>query len=100
MTSSNHTRLLCQNELCVREDKTNHELFVCHEKKEGTLERYFWAQTYRCPACNAKFYGCTICFKKGDVQNIMLRSMLYRHHRYHDSEHKIEISSDCKRLKT
>ena len=57
-----------------------------NEEKEYILEKYNWAEQYKCEKCNAKFYSCKWCNKDNMKENLFYRSRLSRHNKKHSKD--------------
>ena len=76
---------LCQNPLCH-----NYKL-KRNDEKEYILEKYNWAEPYKCEKCNAKFYSCKWCNKDDIKENLFYRSRLSRHNQKHSKDNMIVV---------
>ena len=86
MTSISCNTLYCVNALCTKVNEVGHGLQKIGGEHKECSTRYFWADAYRCPSCNAIFYNCKLCADKGRKQHLYLRSRLYRHNHLHKSD--------------
>ena len=73
----------CQNELCSKVEGDRYDLILQSGKRKSSLEKYFWANEYRCENCHAVYYKCSICQDSSGNSCLLYRSALYRHHMKH-----------------
>ena len=89
----------CKNQLCSKEDGDSYDLILQNSKRKSSLEKYYWANEYKCQKCHAVYYKCSICQPSSGNSCLLYRSALYRHHMKHKGINDTNDSSHAKRSK-
>ena len=70
-------KYLCQNRLC------NKSAINKNQEKDDILDKYTWAQRYKCANCQAVYFSCRLCNEDETNKSLLYRSRLSRHHQIH-----------------